>query len=79
MSAVDIFILSLPNEKERRRSSAAECARYGLSFMWVDAMDYREKSTADIVSCYEPTTRAINKNRYLSPAEIVCALGHQRI
>lgn len=78
-STVNIFILSLSNEKKRRRSSADECARYGLSCMWVDAIDYREESTVDIVSCYEPTIRAINKNRYLSPAEIACALGHQCI
>lgn len=79
MSAIDIFILSLPNEENRRRSSVQECNRYGLSFMWVNAMDYREKSVADIMSYYQPTTRAINKNRYLSLAEIACALGHQRI
>ncbi|MFH4416036.1 MAG: glycosyltransferase family 25 protein [Neisseriaceae bacterium] len=79
MTLPSVFILSLPDAIERRKSAASECRRYQLDYEWIDAVDFRNTSFEEVASYYQPSLPDKRKNKILSPTEIACALGHQSI
>ncbi|MCV2502812.1 MAG: glycosyltransferase family 25 protein [Neisseriaceae bacterium] len=79
MNLTKTFILSLPDAVSRRQSASNQCKQYDISFEWVDAFNFRNKSQEEVSHYYQPTDRAKQKNRFLSNTEIACALGHQKI
>lgn len=77
--AIKIYVLSLPNELERRRLCGAELERAGLKFVFFDALSGDELSFSDFNKFYCANLNSAKFKRPLSCNEIACALGHFQI
>lgn len=72
------FIISLAGSP-RRDFIKEQCMQYGLNPLLIEATDLRKSSKEQLETLYLPTERAQKKQRFLSAAEVGCALSHRRI
>ncbi|WP_299751831.1 glycosyltransferase family 25 protein [uncultured Tateyamaria sp.] len=77
--SIRTYILSLPNDEERRRFCRHEFLRFGLNFEFIDAISGDQLEEAHLASIYDANMNTQKFKRPLSQSEIACAFGHQRI
>src|SRR5690625_2715287 len=74
-----IFVISLHDAHERRRSIREQCAELGLEFEFFDAIDGRTGLAPEFEVEIDRGAAEIRHHRPLSDAEFACALSHRRI
>ncbi|SDW43991.1 glycosyltransferase family 25 protein [Marinobacter mobilis] len=71
---MNIYVLSLPDDHQRREALELQFPRYAPKFRFIDAVDGRSASPiTDIPPC------AKDRHRPLTGPEIACSLGHLKI
>lgn len=73
------FVVSLADEQERRNHVRELVAQYQLDAEFIDAVDLRKVDDKVAYQFYQPTERALRKNKLLNRPEVGCALSHQNI
>ncbi|MDO4694454.1 MAG: glycosyltransferase family 25 protein [Eikenella sp.] len=77
---IPVYIISLADETKRREHMHGQCRRFGLAAVFIDAVDMRQASQADIERLSaKPMHRKPKKQRWLSRGEVGCALSHHRV
>jgi glycosyl transferase family 25 len=71
-----IFVINLATSPERRRACAEQLARQGLEPTFVDAVDGRRMSDAEIAAIVDEDGRLRRAPKPLTKAEVGCYLSH---
>ncbi len=71
---LQIFVISLPHEKERQKSIGEQLSSYGLEYEIVDAVYGKDLGKQELEAFNASVTR--NYRRALSPNESGCYLSH---
>lgn len=74
-----IFVINLAGSRDRRRACADQLARLGLSPTFVDAVDGRQMSDAEIAAVVDEQGRLRRAPKPLSKAEVGCYLSHWKV
>ena len=77
---IPTYIISLASETQRRAHILEQTERYQLNANFVDAVDMRQASDADIRALSSlPVHTKPKKQRWLSKGEVGCALSHHQV
>jgi glycosyl transferase family 25 len=71
-----IFVINMPASADRRQACAGQLAALGLTPTFVEAVDGRKLSDAEIVALVDETGRLKRAPKPLSKAEVGCYLSH---
>jgi glycosyl transferase family 25 len=74
-----IFVINLATSPDRRRACAEQFEAVGLTPTFVDAVDGRKMSPAEISRIVDEPGRLKRAPKPLSPAEVGCYLSHWRV
>jgi glycosyl transferase family 25 len=74
-----IFVINLATSPERRRACAEHLTRLGLTPTFVDAVDGRTMSDAEIAALVDEDGRLRRAPKPLSKAEVGCYLSHWKV
>lgn len=74
-----IFVISLQDAHERRRSIREQCTKFALEFEFFDAIDGRTGLAPEFEVEIDREAARANIGRFLTDAEFGCALSHRRI
>jgi len=74
-----IFVINLATSPQRRRACAEQLARLGLEPAFVDAVDGRQMSDAEITAIVDEDGRLRRAPKPLTKAEVGCYLSHWRV
>ncbi len=76
---IPIYVISLPDAVKRRAPLIAQLKEYDLNYETLNAVDCRNGIPRDFEQfyCDESTRKSISRS--LTPAEVGCALSHQKI
>jgi glycosyl transferase family 25 len=74
-----IFVINLATSPDRRRACAEQFAAVGLTPTFVDAVDGRKMSPAEISGIVDEPGRLKRAPKPLSPAEVGCYLSHWKV
>jgi len=78
-NSLSIFVVNLKKDREKKEFIIALCKKYGLQIEFIDAVDGRNLSRANILDVYSKEEAIKNIGRELSSGEIGCALSHKKI
>jgi glycosyl transferase family 25 len=74
-----IFVINLATSPDRRRACAEQLTRLGLTPTFVDAVDGRNMSEAEIAGIVDEDGRLRRAPKPLSKAEVGCYLSHWHV
>lgn len=77
--SIRTFILSLPEDLERRHFCGNELTHLGLRHAFADAISGDQLDEADLQRIYDADMNRSKFKRPLSRSEVACTLGHRQI
>lgn len=74
--SINIFVISLTKEIDRREAIAEQLRKFSLEFRFFDAVDGKSLTREQLSVCYDRRGSLLRQARPLTPSEIGCSLSH---
>lgn len=78
MENIDIFIVSMLHDSERREKIEENCVKFNLRSSFIDAVNGREILAKDYYPLAKNPNFLFNRRHIISPAELGCRLSHKK-